>query len=83
MREQVATDMRDIVKDYPEIGYTTLERWGQDRRSETKKILRQALKYQVKIGDARAFKLVGMGAVPTLGKANAATESIIGRRDPK
>lgn len=69
VREQVATDMRDIVKDYPEAGYTTLERWRQDGRSETQKILRQALKYQVKIGDERAFKLLGMGAVPRLGKA--------------
>ena len=70
VREQVATDMRDIVKDYPEAGYVTLERWSQDGQKETKKILRQALKYQVKIGDARAFKLLGMGAVPTLGKAS-------------
>lgn len=70
VREQVATDMRDIVKDYPEADYATLERWGQDSKSETKKILKQALKYQVKIGDARAFKLLGMGAVPKFGKAN-------------
>ncbi len=70
VREQVATDMRDIVKDYPEAGYATLERWGQDGGVETQKLLRQALKYQVKIGDARAFKLLGLGAVPTLGKAN-------------
>ena len=70
VREQVATDMRDIVKDYPEAGYTTLERWRQDGRKETEKILRQALKYQVKMGDERAFKLLGMGAVPKLGKAD-------------
>ena len=70
VREQVATDMRDIVKDNPEAGYTTLERWHQDGLSETQKILRQALKYQVKIGDERAFKLLGMGAVPKLGKAD-------------
>ena len=70
VREQVATDMRDIVKDYPEVGYTTLERWCQDGRKETEKILRQALKYQVKIGDERAFKLLGMGAVRKLGKAD-------------
>ena len=50
VREQVAPDMRDIVKDYPEAGYATLERWGQDGKPETQKILRQALKYQVKIG---------------------------------
>ena len=56
VREQVATDMRDIVKDYPEARYATLERWDQDRRAETQKILRRALKYQVKIGDERAFK---------------------------
>ncbi len=27
--EQVATDTRDIVKDYPDAGYATLERWRQ------------------------------------------------------
>ena len=70
VREQVATDMRDIVKEYPEAGYATLERWGQDGKSETQKILKQALKYQVKIGDERAFKLLGLGAVPKLGKAD-------------
>ena len=70
VREHVAKDMRDIVKDYPETGYATLERWGQDGKPETQKILKQALKYQVKIGDARAFKLLGLGAVPKLGKAD-------------
>lgn len=70
VREQVATDMRDIVKEYPEVGYATLERWGQDGKAETQKILKQALKYQVKIGDERAFKLLGLGAVPKLGKAD-------------
>ena len=70
VREQVATDMRDIVKEYPEAGYATLERWGQDGKVETQKILKQALKYQVKIGDERAFKLLGLGAVPKLGKAD-------------
>ena len=70
VQEQVATDMRDIVKDYPEAGYTTLERWSEDSKPETQKILRQALKYQIKIGDERAFKLLGLGAVPKLGKAH-------------
>ena len=80
VREQVATDMRDIVKDYPEAGYATLERWGQDGKSETQKILQQALKYQVKIGDERAFKLLGMGAVPKLGKANIALTELVPER---
>ena len=70
VREHVATDMRDIVKDYPEAAYATLERWSRDSKSETQKILKQALKYQVKIGDARAFKLLGLGAAPKLGKAD-------------
>ena len=70
VREHVAKDMRDIVKDYPEAGYAMLERWGQDGKAETQKILKQALKYQVKVGDARAFKLLGLGAVPKLGKAD-------------
>ena len=64
VREHVAIDMRDIIKDYPEAGYATLERSGQDGKTETKKILKQALKYQVKIGDARAYQLLGLGAVP-------------------
>lgn len=72
VREHVATDMRDIVKDYPEAGYATLERWSKDGKAETQKILKQALKYQVKIGDTRAFKLLGLGAVPKLGKADVA-----------
>ena len=39
----------------------TLEHWGQDGLAETEKILRRALKYQVKIGDKRAFKLLSLG----------------------
>ncbi len=70
VREHVATDMRDIVKDYPEAGYATLERWSKTGKPETQKMLKQALKYQVKIGDERAFKLLGLGAVPKLGKAD-------------
>ena len=57
VREHVAIDMRDIVKNYPEAGYATLERWRQDGRTETEKILRQALKYQVKIGDGRGLEV--------------------------
>ncbi len=70
VREQVGTDMRDIVKDYPEAGYARLEQWSRDGRAETKKILQRALKYQVKIGDKRAFKLLGLGTIPKLGKAD-------------
>lgn len=70
VREQVGTDMRDIVKDYPEAGYARLERWSRDGRAETKKILQRALKYQAKIGDKRAFKLLGLGTIPKLGKAD-------------
>ena len=62
--------MRDIVKEYPEVGYATLERWSQDGKTETQQVLKQALKYQVKIGDERAFTLLGLGAVPKLGKAD-------------
>ena len=70
VREHVATDMRDIVKDFSEAGYATLERWSKDDKPETQQILKQALKYQVKIGDARPFKLLGLGTVPKLGKAD-------------
>ena len=80
VREHVATDMRDIVKDYPETGYATLERWSKDGKPETQQILKQALKYQVKIGDARAFKLLGLGAVPKLGKADIALTKLQSER---
>lgn len=50
VREHMAKGMRDIIKDYPEAGYTTLDRWSQDGKIETKEMLRNALKYQVKIG---------------------------------
>ena len=80
VREQVATDMRDIVKDFPEAGYATLERWRQDGKPETQKILKQALKYQMKIGDKRAFKLLGLGAVPKLGKADIALTELQSER---
>ncbi|MDE0299159.1 MAG: hypothetical protein OXN17_11035 [Candidatus Poribacteria bacterium] len=69
VRDQVGTDMRDIVKDYPDEGYATLERWNRDGRSETKKIVRSALKYQLKIGDKRALKLLGLGTPAESGKA--------------
>ena len=69
VRQQVATDMRDIVKDYPDEGYAALERWSRDGRSETKKIIRGALKYQLKIGDKRALKLLGLGTPARLGNA--------------
>ena len=70
VREHVAKDMRDILKDYPEAGYATLERWTQESKLETQMIIMQALKYQMKIGDERAFRLLGMGAITTLGKAD-------------
>lgn len=69
-----------LPHDYPEAGYATLERWNQDGRAETKKILRRALKYQVKIGDERAFKLLGLGAVPQLGKADITLIELIPER---
>lgn len=69
VREQVAADMRDIVKDYPDEGYAALERWSRDGGPQTKKILRGALKYQLKIGDKRALKLLGLGTPGELGKA--------------
>ena len=69
VREQVAADMRDILKDYPDEGYAALERWSRDGREETKKILRRALKYQLKIGDKRALKLLGLGAPAESGAA--------------
>ena len=80
VREHVAKDMRDIVKDYPEVGYATLKRWSKDGKPETQKILKQALKYQVKIGDARAFKLLRLGAVPKLGKAAIALTELQSER---
>ena len=68
VREHVAKDMRDIIKDFPEIGYTTLKQWNQDSTKETKKLIRQALKYQLKVGDERAYKLLDLEVPSNLGK---------------
>ena len=68
VREHVAKDVRDIIKDFPEIGYTTLKRWNQDSSKETKKLIRQALKYQLKVGDDRAYKLLDLELPSELGK---------------
>lgn len=69
VREHVAKDMRDIIKEFPEIGYATIKQWNQGSRStETQKLLRQALKYQLKIGDERAYKLLDLEVPSKLGK---------------
>lgn len=68
VREHVAKDMRDIIKDFPEIGYTTLKRWNQSCSKETKNLLRQALKYELKVGDERAYKLLDLEVPSKLGK---------------
>ena len=81
VREQVAADMRDIVKDYPDEGYAALERWSRDATPETMKILRGALKYQLKIGDKRALKLLGLGTPVELGKAQITLIELKPERD--
>lgn len=70
VREHVAKDMRDIIKDFPELGYTTLIRWNQDSSKETKKLVHQALKYQLKVGDERAYRLLDLEVPSKLGKPN-------------
>ena len=70
VRELVAKDMRDIIKEFPEIGYTTLKKWKQDSSKETQKLIRQALKYQLKVGDERAYKLLDLEVPSKLGKPN-------------
>ena len=73
--------MRDIVKDYPDEGYATLERWNREGRAETKKILRGALKYQLKFGDKRALKLLGLGTSSELGKAQVTLSELKPERE--
>ena len=68
VREHVAKDMRDIIKEFPEIGYNTLKQWNQTSSKETQKLLRQALKYQLKIRDERAYKLLDLEVPSKLGK---------------
>lgn len=72
VREHVAKALRDIVKDFPEIGYDTLEQWNKSDNNHTKEIIHNALKYQVKIRDERAHKILNLGVPKTLGKADIA-----------
>ncbi|MEA5414041.1 DNA alkylation repair protein [Synechococcus sp. BA-132 BA5] len=58
VRRSVANHLGDIAKDHPDLVYTTFERWLQDGAStDLQWLIRHAVRYPAKQGDARARKI--------------------------
>lgn len=58
VRRSVANHLGDIAKDHPEIAFSTCERWLQEGASkELKWVVRHAVRYYAKKGDARALAI--------------------------
>ncbi|MBU0541756.1 MAG: DNA alkylation repair protein [Gammaproteobacteria bacterium] len=58
VRRSVANHLGDIAKDHPEIAFSTCERWLQAGASdELKWVVRHAVRYHAKKGDARALEI--------------------------
>lgn len=58
VRRSVANHLGDIAKDHPEIAFSTCERWLLEGASkELKWVVRDAVRYHAKRGDARALEI--------------------------
>ncbi|MFN1834270.1 DNA alkylation repair protein [Balneola sp. MJW-20] len=58
VRRSVANHLGDIAKDHPEVVFATCERWLQDSKSKDLQwLIRHAIRYPAKKGDARALKI--------------------------
>ncbi|MEA5392475.1 DNA alkylation repair protein [Cyanobium gracile UHCC 0139] len=58
VRRSVANHLGDIAKDHPDLVYATCERWLQDGAStDLQWLIRHAVRYPAKQGDARARKI--------------------------
>ncbi len=58
VRRSVANHLGDIAKDHPEIAFSTCERWLQSGASkELQWLIRHAVRYPVKKGNARALEI--------------------------
>ncbi len=58
VRRSVANHLGDIAKDHPELVFTTCERWLRDGASaDLQWLIRHAVRYPAKQGDARALKI--------------------------
>ncbi len=58
VRRSVANHLGDIAKDHPELVYATCERWLQEGASaDLQWLIRHAVRYPAKHGDARARKI--------------------------
>lgn len=58
VRSSVANHLGDIAKDHPDLVYATCERWLQDGASaDLQWLIRHAVRYPSKQGDARARKI--------------------------
>jgi 3-methyladenine DNA glycosylase AlkC len=62
VRRSVANCLNDIGKDHPQVLIDTARRWLVDARAEREWIVRHALRWAIKQGDAGALDVLGTGA---------------------
>jgi 3-methyladenine DNA glycosylase AlkC len=74
VRRSVANNLNDIGKDNPAVLATVATRWRKGASPEREWIVRHALRWAVKQGDAAALKVLGFGktAQVEIGKASIA-----------
>jgi 3-methyladenine DNA glycosylase AlkC len=61
VRRSVANCLNDIGKDHPQVLIDTARRWLVDARAEREWIVRHALRWAIKQGDAGALDVLGFG----------------------
>lgn len=66
VRRSVANHLGDIGKDHPDLLVDTARRWLVDATADRQRLVRHALRFVVKRGDAGALTALGMGHAVTL-----------------
>lgn len=61
VRRSVANCLTDIGKDNPDAMFATLRRWSHEAPPERRWLIRHALRFAIKRGDAEALHLMGYG----------------------
>ena len=59
VRRHLAANLYDLLKRNPDPVYQVIERWQNDASPETQGTITQALRYQIKVADPRALRLIG------------------------
>src|SRR5439155_19195149 len=60
VQRSVANSLGDILKDNPDVGFSTLERWALSGSAGRRWLIRHAVRYQAGKGVPRALRLFGI-----------------------